>query len=411
MITDRSVSVRLAANDGYRWVVLAVGTLGVVAAPGLERFGYSTALPAMQQSLKITNTGAGAIASANLFGYLVMAVIGGVLASRFGSRIVAVAGLLLVGIAMALTGLAGNFPAACCWRALTGLGSGAANVAIMGMLPAWFPKQQRGRAAGIVVAGSSLALIATGLAVPRILGAAPVSGWRTCWYLFALVAVVITLLGMALLRNRPAAAPMAGQPATEPHTSLWSSIYRLPAMWLLGGIYTAFGFSYIIYMTFFVKYLTGERGYTRVEAGHLFLLMGICSLFCGVLWGAVSDVLGRKPALIGVFLLHAVAFSLFALPGGRTGLLLSAILFGFSAWSIPAVMAAACGDLVGARFAAAGFGFITLFFGIGQTLGPSVAGALADARGSFAGAFLLAAGMALAGALASLWLPGKAREG
>ena len=56
---------------------------------------------------------------------------------------------------------------------------------------------------------------------------------------------------------------------------------------------------------------------------------------------------------------------------------ISAILFGLSAWSIPAIMAAACGDALGPRLAPAALGFITLFFGIGQALGPAVAGAIA----------------------------------
>ncbi|MBN1417421.1 MAG: YbfB/YjiJ family MFS transporter, partial [Planctomycetes bacterium] len=64
----------------------------------------------------------------------------------------------------------------------------------------------------------------------------------------------------------------------------------------------------------------------------------------------------------------------------------------------PAIMAAACGDVLGARMAPAALGFITVFFGVGQALGPTVAGAIADAAGSFGPAFALAAGVALAGA-------------
>jgi MFS family permease len=63
--------------------------------------------------------------------------------------------------------------------------------------------------------------------------------------------------------------------------------------------------------------------------------------------------------------------------------------------------------------APAALGFITLFFGIGQAVGPSVAGAIADRTGSFAPAFLLAGAVALAGAVGS-WvlrpLPGGTRD-
>jgi len=116
------------------------------------------------------------------------------------------------------------------------------------------------------------------------------------------------------------------------------------------------------------------------------MTMGWVSLSCGLLWGAVSDVIGRRRALIIVYLIHAVAFGLFALWPTSPGFTLSAILFGLSAWSIPAIMAA------------------TLLFGIGQAVAPSIAGAMADASGSFSSALLLATGVALLGALGAFLL-------
>jgi MFS family permease len=67
-------------------------------------------------------------------------------------------------------------------------------------------------------------------------------------------------------------------------------------------------------------------------------------------------------------------------------------------------MAATAGDYVGPRLAPAGLGFITLFFGIGQALGPAVGGYLADLTRSFTVPFLLAAGVSLVGMVLSLGL-------
>jgi MFS family permease len=134
------------------------------------------------------------------------------------------------------------------------------------------------------------------------------------------------------------------------------------------------------------------------------MTMGWVSLLCGLVWGWVSDHIGRKGALVIVYLIQTVAFGLFALWPSPSGLTLSAVLFGLTAWSIPAIVAAMCGDLLGSRLAPAGLGFVTLFFGIGQALAPSVAGAVADAAGSLAPAMLLAAGVALLGAMGSMLL-------
>lgn len=396
----------------YAWLVLAVGTLVVFGALGLARFGYTILLPPMQTALHLDNTQAGTLATANLAGYLALTVIGGALASRFGPRIVITVGLAVAAVGMLLTGLAESFGAALGWRALTGIGSGASNVPVMALLSAWFAQRRRGLAAGIGVTGSSLALILLGPLVPRLLADYGQNGWRVCWIGFAGATSVVAILALIVLRNRPADVglrPLGASGEDPPNVSAaggldWGSVYRAGVMWHLGLVYVAFGFSYIIYMTFFTKYLVAEAHYTPAAAGGLFMTMGWVSLLCGLIWGWVSDLIGRKGALIIVYLIQTVAFGLFALWPSPTGLTLSAVLFGLTAWSIPAIVAAMCGDLLGGRLAPAGLGFVTLFFGIGQALGPSAAGALADAAGSLAPAMLLAAGVALLGAIGSLLL-------
>jgi len=118
----------------------------------------------------------------------------------------------------------------------------------------------------------------------------------------------------------------------------------------------------------------------------------------------VSDAIGRKSTLIIVYLIQTVAFGLYALQPNPVGFTISALLFGVTAWSIPGIIAAACGDLLGPRLAPAALGFVTVFLGVGQAAGPTVAGMLADARHSLLPAMLLAAGVALFGAVLSVTL-------
>lgn len=402
-----------SARFHYSWIILVVGTVVVFAALGLARFGYSMVLPSMQIGLKIDNTQAGMLATANLIGYLALSAIGGALASRYGPRVVITFGLIVAGAGMLLTGLARDFFMAATWRVITGIGSGASNVPVMGLLAAWFSAKRRGLASGIAVAGSSLALILLGAIVPLILSSYGGNGWRVSWFVFGGLTMIIAATSYFLLRNRPSEMGIKPLGSDEPGPDVspgsdglrWDSVYRSPTVWHLGLVYIAFGFSYIIYMTFFVKLLVAEGGYTQYAAGNLFMLMGWFSLFCGLIWGGISDLIGRKNALIIVYLIQAAAFSLFALWTVPIGFIFSAILFGLTAWSIPAIMAATCGDVFGPRMAPAALGFITLFFGTGQAIGPSVAGAIADVNGSFFSAFLLAGVIALLGAIGSSMLP------
>lgn len=388
-------------------------TLVVFASLGLGRFAYSVVLPSMQAGMGLDNTQAGALATANLAGYLASCVIGGALAARLGPRLIIVLGLVIAGFAMVMTGTAGSFASALVWRALTGIGSGASNVPAMGLISSWFAPRRRGLAAGVAVAGSSIALIVTGPLVPRVLAANGAEGWRVCWFIFGGLVLALTVASALMLRNKPSDVGQELVGGTGESSSSKSSspsigsVYNRPIVWLLGAVYVAFGFSYIIYMTFFTKVLMTDGGYTQAQAGQLFMVMGWFSLLCGLIWGSISDVVGRKRALAMVYLVHAVAFSLFPLWPAPTGFMLSAILFGLSAWSIPGIMAATCGDLLGPRLAPAALGFITLFFGIGQAAGPYVAGAMADAAGSFWPALWISAAVALLGAVGSFLLPLK----
>jgi MFS family permease len=136
-----------SARLHYGWIVLAMGTLVVFGSLGLARFGYTMVLPSMQDGLGIDNTQTGLLATANLVGYLALAVIGGAAAARYGPRSVIVAGLVLAGVAMLLTGLANGLHTAAVWRVVTGIGSGASNVPVMALLASWFATRHRGLAA------------------------------------------------------------------------------------------------------------------------------------------------------------------------------------------------------------------------------------------------------------------------
>jgi len=237
-------------------------------------------------------------------------------------------------------------------------------------------------------------------------------GWRVSWFIFGGTTLALAALAFLALRDRPGdmglnplgAAEDPSPPNPPGGNTQWGQVYRSPAVWHLGLVYVAFGFSYIIYMTFFAKRLIAEGGYTPAAAGDLFMVIGWLSLFSGLIWGVLSDRIGRKSALIGVYLIQVVAYSLFSLWPAPAGFTLSAILFGLTAWAVPAIMAAISGDVLGPKLAPAALGFVTLFMGIGQAIGPSVAGAMADSTGTFASAFLLAGIVALLGAAATSML-------
>lgn len=393
----------------YGWWVAGWGLLIEAGSLGFGRFGYTLVLPEMKAHLGLSYTQMGLLGTANFFAYIVFTLIAGYLATRYGPRRVILLSLLSAGLSMIGTGFVAGFASALLLRILTGIGSGGSNVPTMGLMSAWFSPSRRGLATGIVVAGNGVGIALAGFLLP-LLGEA--GGWRASWFALGAATALIGLLAWGWLADSPGERglrPIGEEPEEEaqlgqPPKEEVRALKRLPILWHLGAVYSCYGFSYIIYATFFVAYLVDEARISVEGAVALWRLVGILSIACGLIWSSLSDVVGRRYSLAIVFGLQALSFLLFSEGRGEGALLASAILFGLTAWSTPSIMAAAAGDYTGPRLASAALGLMTLQFGVGQVLGPTTGGYIADLAGSFRAAFRLSALVAALGLAASLLL-------
>jgi predicted MFS family arabinose efflux permease len=333
-----------------------------------------------------------------------------------GTRRLIFAALLVVGASMSLVSRASGFLPVLLLYAITGMGSGATNVPVMGLVSAWFASRVRGRAAGFISIGSGFAIMFAGRFIPLVNLRVGPEGWRTSWLVLGGIVILIAFASLLLLRDRPEEMGLApvgsgdsAAPVRQGPEHKETSLYRKGILYHLGGIYFLFGYTYVIYATFIVTTLVKERGFSEAVAGNFWMWVGFLSLFSGPVFGALSDRLSRKAGLMIVFSLQAASYLLIAtrLPG--IFLYLSIAFYGLVAWSIPSIMAAAMGDYIGVRNAAAGFGLVTFIFGLGQISGPAIAGILAERAGSFSGSFYMAAAFAGAAVVLSGFLrkPGR----
>jgi MFS family permease len=397
----------------YGWYIMTTGTLCLFASLGLGRFSLGVLLPSMGRDLQLSYSQMGLIGTLNFIGYLLAVLLCGRLTRRFGARRLISVALAGIGVSMLFISQAQGLTLILALYLVTGIGSGLSNVPMVSLISCWFASSKRGRAAGFVAIGSGFAIILSGRLIPY-LNRIQEHGWRTSWLVLGALVLVVAVICALVLRNSPRELGLLPVGMTEPHpggkrNAPTGPIHGLRSALVLhcAAIYFLFGFTYVIYATFIVTTLIQEKGLSEAVAGNFWSWVGLLSLVSGPVFGSLSDRFGRRPALMLVFSIQSLAYLLIALELPPVFLYLSIGCYGIVVWSVPSIMAALVGDLAGAERVAAIFGFVTFIFGLGQIIGPYLAGMLAEMTGSFSGSFLLAAALAVSAVFLSAFLPNR----
>lgn len=117
--------------------------------------------------------------------------------------------------------------------------------------------------------------------------------------------------------------------------------------------------------------LAREFALAGAAAAALFVgALSVCNGIGRVLWGAVSDAVGRAPALLAMFLLQALAFAALADAGDPATLLVPAAVIAACFGGGFAVVPAFAADLFGARNAGTVCGAMLTAWSAGATAGP-----------------------------------------
>ena len=367
----------------YGWVIVGVGVLVKMTGLGFGRFAYPMLLPNMRGSLGFNYAEMGLLSGAIMMGYLLFSLIGGVLATRFGPKRVVVASLLCGALSMFFISRFSGFSPLLFFSFAMGAGAAGSHISITTMPMAWFEELRLGRALGIVTGGTGLGIIVTGLLLPYLLFSLGKEAWRQCWLLLALITFLVAVMGWILLREKPGqialvpSRPDGNKPAllsAERENGL-----NIRAIFI---IYFLFGFAYNIYATYFVAHMVEEIRLTEKAAGDIWAVFGWMCTGSGLIWGYISDRLGRRKALLWNNGIISFSVLLPLLLHQPFYLGLSAFLFGATFLGTVTIIAAAIGDQVVEKRASV-YGLVTLIHGIGQFLGTTSGGYLKDLTGSF----------------------------
>ncbi|MDO8691759.1 MAG: MFS transporter, partial [Dehalococcoidia bacterium] len=381
----------------YAWVIVVAGFLVTMSGIGCGRYLYQVVLPVMKDSLGLSYAPAGALASAIMVGYLVSCLVSGVLAVRFGSRLIIGVSALAVGFAMVGQGLSSWYPLTFLLMFVIGMGAGGAYIPTTGLVAAWFPPERRGTFMSITTVGANFGILITAVLAPRILEAYGGTGWRPAWIYFGISGVGVGVVALLAMRDGPSSMNrQQGTPASgaKPPTRNWGLVFQNRSILRLTLAYLCHGF-FSVYLVFLSAFVTRGLGYSNEFAGNLWTLTALVSALSLIPWGILSDRWGRKEALIPCAFMLLAGILIPVLRQDVPSLLLSATLFGIAYVGPMTIITVTAGDIVGPAMAAAATGLVTMGHGIGQMAGPGIGGVLIDLSGSFYPGFLLgAAGIA-----------------
>ena len=374
----------------YKWEVLLLLWMAYLLNQG-DRQVFNTVLPAIRDSLNLTDTSVGLIATVfNLF-YAIMVPVGGWAGDHFSRKWVTTISILFWSIATMFTGLATSFMWLIVLRSVaTGGGEaffGPATYSLLGQ----YHTDTRARAMsihqtayyiGVILAGWLAGLIADKL------------GWKYSFIIFGGAGIVWGILMIIRLKDYPKTEEQEKKPAGENKPGFFDgfkTVFTTPTSLMLTVGFSGLIFVITGYMTWVPAYLQEEFGQKQATAGFNSMFWTYVAAFIGILIaGSLSDRLAVKSRKIRMTL-QAIGGSVFLfLMGGHPSLLL--LYFAFAGWGFfraffDANTYSVLYDVTPPRLhASCSSAMIMTGFGVGA-LAPVILGALKDSMGSLSATF------------------------
>lgn len=349
------------------------GAVAMAAAMGFGRFSFTPILPGMMAGVPLSAADAGFIASANFVGYLVGAVLGAYGWAAGRERLVALLSLLATAILLAAMAATESVLVFAVIRFLAGVASAftlvftSAIVLSHGAVAGNDHVQAAhfgGPGAGIAI--SSVMVLALGYVFDDA-----ADGWRADWIGGALFCLVSLGVAWALLPKAPVHTGQAKEPAL---------VWNRP-MVLLTLSYGSFGFGYVITATFLVAIARMSASGPIVEFLCWFIA-GVTATIALFIWKPFVRLLGLGGVYVAALIIEAIGvLATVALPHSVAPLIGGA-LFGATFLAITAY-----GLQIGRRLSPDSprriLALMTAAFGVGQIIGPVVAGWIAQVTGNF----------------------------
>jgi len=400
LVSSNSAISKSRIFHGWRAVA---GAFAVTFVGFGSAYTFSAFVPSLQQEFAASRGSVSLVFALAGFLYFGLGIVSGPLADRWGSRRLAVIGMILTGIGLAIASLARSL-----WQVYAayglgvGLGVGCAYVPAVGAVQRWFVRR-RGFASGLAVSGIGVGT----LAMPPLASLLIADlGWRSAYLVLGGLAAIVGT-GMALMiendpRDRglaPDGDPVqSGAPSEQPAGASVSEAIRSRPFAALYAACLICSFGAFVPFVHLVPYAL-DCGVPQSFAVLLLGAIGVGSTAGRFFLGGLADRIGRRLTLIAMFVGMGLALAIWAVATDRWPLVAFALAYGVSYGGWVAVLPAVVMDYFGGRHVSGIIGVLYTSVAFGTLIGPSAAGFAFDLSHSYTLPILASAGANIIAAL------------
>ena len=422
-----SQALQQEPRSKVRWVVAGL-MWSAIAINYIDRTVLSAAAPHLQSEFHLGAMEMGIVMSAFFWSYALLQLPAGMLADRFGQKIVLGMAVFWWSLATAVTGLASGFKSLVALRVMLGVGEAGSYPSNAGIATRWFPRQERATVAGIFDSGSKLG---GAIALPLIAWLLAVFDWKVTFAITGALGLVWCVVWVVVFKNSPAdhrrvsASELAyiradeeapRQNGAELADVPWYRLFAHRNIWAMCIGFFMINYNSYFFITWLPTYLVKERGMSMMEMGFMASLPLILSMVVEIFAGWASDRVyasGRLSLtatrklflIIGLLMASSIGFAAFAASPLVAVALLCVAKSGTTVaasqvWALP-------GDVAPRNMVSRVAGIQNTVSNMGGVVGPVVTGAIVGSTGSFVAALLFSSALIVIAMLNYLFLLGK----
>ena len=399
----------------YGYIILALCFVNMVVMRGVNG-AFGVYYIALLEEFAWSRSDGASIAAINFFVYALASPAVGLAFDRLGPRLLMPLGAALVGIGLVLSSFANSLLGLYfTYGIVTALGQGALSfVGHNALISFWFVRR-RATAIGIASMGQGVGAL---IMVPVTQLLIDAVGWRWTYAVTGGLMLLLLVPANALFQRRSPqdvgqfpdgdTAPTseipgrrAAQQKARRDWTLGEAARSFP-FWCITVGHLALGTALFMINTHVIAHFVAV-GYEKLAASFYFGLIGFIRIGATIVWGSVSDRLGRSEAYgiatlvtaLGVGCMIAMTF------GAPLWLVyLTIALYGIGHSAGNPTYGAVIGDIFSGQKIGLIFGFLEISFGLGSAFGSWIGGYLFDATGSYAWALAVCLGCFMISGLA-----------